>query len=353
MDRMTCMLSFVKVVECSGFSAAARRLAVTTSAVTGHVKSLEEKLGVRLLTRNTRTVKLTEVGQAYYERCAKILSELDDAEQLVADTRSEPRGVLKLNIAPSLREIIAPIIAEFTATYPDLSIQVTVTSRMVDLIEQGIDLAFRVTPSSNSSHIIRRLATYPMVVCGAPRYFAIHGHPERPADLERHNCIVLSEPQRNADWRFVGLGGETVIRVSGNLQADDSTSLRAAAVLGQGLIYVPNFVVAEELQCGRLIATLTDFTSIKLGFDAIYPDRRHLSAKVRGFIDLAAKRLRHTNSIYTDQPSSLKPEQSRLSVESSSPTNLSVVPDSAICAGAFIPSATAPNSRARNVGGLR
>jgi len=312
MDRMICMQSFVKVVECSGFSAAARRLDITTSAVTGHVKSLEEKLGVRLLTRNTRSVRVTEVGQTYYERCAKILTELDDVEQIVADTRSEPRGVLKLNIAPPIREIIAPVIAEFTATYPDLSIQVTVTSQMVDLIDQGVDLALHVTPSSHSSYIVRRLATYPLVVCGAPRYFATHGQPERPADLNRHNCIVFSEFQRNREWRFVGPCGADGIRVSGNFQADDSASLRAAAVLGQGLIYVPNFVVAEELQSGRLIATLTDLTPIELSLDAIYPDRRHLSAKVRCFIDMAAKRLVHANWNCPERRSCLKPERSRL-----------------------------------------
>ena len=348
MDRTTCMLSFVKVVECSGFSAAARRLAITTSAVTGHVKSLEEKLGVRLLTRNTRTVRLTEVGQTYYERCTKILAELDDAEQLVADTRSEPCGVLKLNVAPPVPEIIAPVIAEFAATYPSLSVQVTVTSRMIDLIDQGVDLALRVTSSLNSSYVVRRLATYPLVVCGAPRYFAIHGKPERPADLERHNCIVFSESQRNKEWRFVGPDGEHVIHVSGNFQADDSTSLRAAAVLGQGLVCVPNFVVAEELQRGRLIATLTDFTSLELSLDAIYPNRRHLSAKVRSFIDLAAKRLYHANGKCPERRCAFGPEQSRSFVEPISSTNLSAFANSPIGAGVFVPSAMALNAQATN-----
>jgi len=169
-----------------------------------------------------------------------------------------------------------------------------------------------VTPSSHSSYIVRRLATYPLVVCGAPRYFATHGQPERPADLNRHNCIVFSEFQRNREWRFVGPCGADGIRVSGNFQADDSASLRAAAVLGQGLIYVPNFVVAEELQSGRLIATLTDLTPIELSLDAIYPDRRHLSAKVRSFIDMAAKRLVHANWNCPERRSFLKPERSRL-----------------------------------------
>ena len=347
MDRMACMLSFVKVVECAGFSAAARRLAISTSVVTGHVKSLEEKLGVRLLTRNTRVVRLTEVGQTYYERCAKILAELDAAEQIVAETRSEPRGVLKLNIAPPIPEIIAPVIAEFTATYANLSVQVTVTSKMINLIDQGVDLALRVAPSANSSYIVRRLASYPLVVCGGPHYFATRGRPEHPADLERHNCIVFSELPSNTEWRFVGLGGgETEIRVSGNLQANDSTSLRAAAILGQGLIYVPAFLVAEELRCGRLIATLTDFTSTELRLDAIYPDRRHLSAKVRSFIDLAAKRLLRANWRYPEHQINLKQNHLDLSSNRVSPTNLPALPHSLIGPGIVVP--PAPNSQAGN-----
>jgi DNA-binding transcriptional LysR family regulator len=344
MDRTTCMLSFVKVVECLGFSPAARRLTISTSAVTGHVKSLEEKLGVRLLARNTRTVRPTEFGQAYYERCVKILAELEDAEQFAAELRSDPRGVLRLNFAPPMPEIIAPVIAEFAAAHPNLAVQVTVTSKMIDLIDQGIDLALRETPGSKSSYIVRRLATYPMVVCGAPSYFATHGHPECPADLERHNCIVFSESEGNREWRFMGPNGENVVPVSGNLQANDSTALRAAAVFGQGVINVPLFVVAEEFESGRLVATLTDFTS-ELGLDAIYPDRRHLCPKVRNFIDLAATRLRHSNGNGPERLIALKQNGLDRSSNRISPTHHSAPPDSPIPAGIFVPPVGVPISQ--------
>jgi DNA-binding transcriptional LysR family regulator len=295
MDRMTCMLSFVKVVESAGFSAAARRLNLSASIVTGHIKWLEEKLGARLLNRNTRNVSLTDIGHAYYERCVQILAELEDADRIAAEMQSEPRGVLKLDIAPPVAEIIAPVIAEFTATYPAASVQLMITSKMTNMVDQGVDLAIRITPEANSSHIVRRLATYPFVVCGAPQYLANHGRPERPSDLERHNCVVFYESSWNREWRFVSPDSEEVIHPVGNLEANNSTSLRAAAVLGQGLIYMPIFVVADELRSGRLVAVLQDYVPVQLSIDAIYPDRRHLSPKVRCFIDLAAKQLHHPN----------------------------------------------------------
>jgi DNA-binding transcriptional LysR family regulator len=248
-----------------------------------------------LLNRNTRNVSLTEVGNAYYERCVQILAELEDADRIAGEMQSEPRGVLKLNIAPPVAEIIAPVIAEFTATYRAATVQLEITSNMTNMVDQGIELAVRITPEANSTYIVRHLATYPFVVCGAPLYLADHGRPERPSDLERHNCIVFYESSWNREWRFVSPDKEEVIHLTGDLEANNSTSLRAAAVLGQGLIYVPIFVVADELRSGRLVAILQDYVPIQLSIDAIYPDRRHLSPKVRCFIDLAAKQLHHPN----------------------------------------------------------
>lgn len=289
------MTSFVKVADNGGFSAAARRLNLSTGVVTGHIRSLEDHLGVRLFNRNTRKVSLTDVGQAYYERCVQILAEIDDADQIAEALQSKPRGFLHLNLAPVLPMVFAPIIAEYTALYPGVAMRCTVTSRMVDLVDGGYDLAIRIIPVSDSSMIVRRLASYRYVVCGSPKYLAERGHPKSPADLANHNCITYFDSPWNTNWRFQGPDGEEVVHPVGNLQYNNSDGLLLSAMLGQGLIYAPTFMVADGLQSGRLVATLTKFETIELTVDAIYPHRRYLSAKVRAFIDLAAKNLHDTD----------------------------------------------------------
>ena len=189
MDRLTCMNSFVKVVENAGFSAAARRLNVSPSVITGHVKILEDHLGVRLLNRSTRKVSLTEVGEIYFERCQQILAEVNDADQIAEHLRSQPRGMLQLNVAPAIPLILGPVVAEYTALYPDVAVRMTSTSREVDMVEEAFDLCIR-TPISDPSLIVRHLSTYRYVLCAAPAYFARRGHPKRPADIATHNCIT-------------------------------------------------------------------------------------------------------------------------------------------------------------------
>src|SRR6266849_6453916 len=171
MDRMTSMSTFVKVVESGGFSAAARALSISPSVATTHVQALEERLGVRLLNRSTRKVSLTEVGHAYYERCLQILAEADDADQVAQALQSTPRGTLRLNTSVAIPPFLAPVIAEFTALYPDVSISMTMTDRMIDLVEDGFDLAVRNMSIPDSSLVTRRVASYRYVVCGSPDYF--------------------------------------------------------------------------------------------------------------------------------------------------------------------------------------
>jgi DNA-binding transcriptional LysR family regulator len=283
------MTTFVKVVDAGGFSAAARALNLSPSMVTNHIQSLEERLGVRLLNRSTRKVNLTEVGHAFYDRCVRIIAELDDAEQVAEALQSRPRGTLRLNTAVAIPTVIAPVIAEFVALYPEASVSIVATGRMVDLVEEGFDLAIRITPIPSSSLIIRRLASYRFVVCGAPDYFASRGMPERPADLVHHNCLNYSDAPWGAEWHFASSDNDEAVPITGNLQANNVESLRRAAVLGQGLIYVPTFLISDELKSGRLVPTLTEFPTVERSIDAIYPHRQHLSAKVRSFIDMAAK----------------------------------------------------------------
>jgi DNA-binding transcriptional LysR family regulator len=299
MDRMTSMSTFVKVVESGGFSAAARALSISPSMATTHVQALEERLGVRLLNRSTRKVSLTEVGHAYYERCLQILAEADDADQIAQALQSTPRGTLRLNTSVAIPPFLAPVIAEFTALYPEVSIALTMTDRMIDLVEDGFDLAVRSMSGPDSSLITRRVASYRFVVCGSPDYFARRGTPHAPADLAHHNCLIYSHSPWGNDWRFSGPDGEQSIAVKGNLHANSDNALRLAAVNGQGLAMAPSFLVKDEIKSGRLVPVLTEFLRAEHAINAIYPHRHHLSAKVRSFIDLLAKHF-HDDPAWAD-----------------------------------------------------
>jgi DNA-binding transcriptional LysR family regulator len=292
MDRMTSMATFVKVVESGGFSAAARSLGMSPSMVTTHVRSLEEGLAVRLLNRSTRKVSLTEAGHAYYERCLQILAEVDEAERIAQSLQSTPRGTLRLNTSVAIPPFLAPVIAEFVALYPEVSVNLTMTDRMVDLVEEGFDLAVRNMSGPDSSLIARRVATYRFVVCGSPGYLAARGVPREPADLVHHNCLVYPHSAWGNEWHFAGPDGEQSVAVSGNLQANSDNALRLAAVHGQGLALAPSFLLVDEIKSGRLVPVLTEFLQAEHAINAIYPHRRHLSAKVRSFIDLLAKHFR-------------------------------------------------------------
>ncbi|MEA2950356.1 MAG: hypothetical protein QOI40_5686 [Alphaproteobacteria bacterium] len=317
MDRMTSMTTFVKVVESGGFSAAARALDMSPSMATTHVQALEERLGVRLLNRSTRKVSLTEVGQAYYERCLQILAEMDDADQVAQALQVTPRGTLRLNTSVAIPPFIAPVIAEFAALYPDVSISMTMTDRMIDLVEEGFDLAVRNMPVPDSSLIARRVATYRFVVVGAPGYLAAHGAPKMPVDLARHNCLIYAHSAWGNSWRFAGAGGEQSIPVAGNLHANSDNALRLAAVHGQGLAMVPSFLVVDEIRTGRLMPVLTEFLQSEYAINAIYPHRHHLSAKVRSFIDLMSKRF-HDDPAWADPCRARLNAQAGLAAEASS-----------------------------------
>jgi DNA-binding transcriptional LysR family regulator len=299
MDRMTGMSTFVKVVESGGFSAAARALEMSPSMVTTHVQALEERLGVRLLNRSTRKVSLTEVGRTYYERCLQILADADDADRVAQALQSSPRGTLRLNTAVAIPPFLAPVIAEFVALYPDVTISMTMTDRMIDMVEEGFDLAVRNMSAPDSSLISRRVAAYRLVVVGAPGYLAARGTPKQPADLAQHNCLIYSHAAWGNEWRFTGPDGGQSVPVSGNLLANSDNALRLAAVHGQGLVLVPSFLVMDEIRSGRLVPVLTEFLQTEHAINAIYPHRRHLSAKVRSFIDLLAKHF-HEDPLWAD-----------------------------------------------------
>jgi DNA-binding transcriptional LysR family regulator len=307
MDRMLDMTTFVKVVDSGGFSAAARALNMSASAVTTHIQAIEDRLGVRLLNRTTRHISTTEAGQVFYESCVHILAEVDNAERAAQELQSKPRGTLRLNVDVAIPRLIAPVVAQFTMLHPDVSIVITMTGRVADLVEEGFDLAIRVIPVPDSSLIIRRLAHFSFVACGAPEYFARRGIPEQPTDLANHNCMIYSDSPWRKEWEFIAPdGGDLLVPISGNLQANSSDALRFGALHGQGLMYAPRFLVADDLKSGRLVPILTKFRTGELTIDAIYPHRRHLPAKVSSFMDLLFKHFRE-DAAWTDQPDQASP----------------------------------------------
>jgi DNA-binding transcriptional LysR family regulator len=295
MDRVSSMLSFVKVVDTGGFTSAARQLNLATSVVTTHVKSLEDRLGVRLLNRTTRSVSLTEAGRVYYERCVQILSEIEDADEAAQVLQSKPRGVLRLNTSPGIPRVIAPSIAEYNSLYPEVAIRLTATGRMLDLVEEGVDLAIWYAAAPDPSLIIRRLVQYRMAVCASPEYLAKHGRPEHPSELTKHNCLIFYDATNSKDgreWVFSGPDGDFPVRISGNLETNSPIAFRMACVHGQGILIGPTPFLMDDLKSGALVPILDKFMRQQFSIDALYPHREHLPAKVRTFIDLLAKNLR-------------------------------------------------------------
>jgi DNA-binding transcriptional LysR family regulator len=192
----------------------------------------------------------------------------------------------------SVPPLLAPVIAEFTELYPDVTLSIAMSDRMVDLVDEGFDLAIRLTPIPDSSLIVRRIGSYRLLVCAAPSYLEKRGIPRTPSDLTTHNCLSFSQSPWSSEWRFNGSNGEETIAVSGNMESNSANALRLGAVHGQGLAMMPSFLVADEIQSGRLVPLLSEFSPTEHPISAIYPHRHHLSAKVRSFLDLLTKHYR-------------------------------------------------------------
>jgi DNA-binding transcriptional LysR family regulator len=297
MDRLSCMHAFVKVVENRGFSAAARRMNVSPQAVSNLVHVLETRLGVRLLNRTTRKISLTDIGREYYDRCTQILLEVEEVDQIVNAARLTPVGRLRLNVNTSLAPVLAPVVAEFISNYPQVSIDLVATDRMVDLVEEGFDLSVRNTSMPSLSLIVRQLMSYRFLVCASPDYLRQHGTPRTPQELTDHVFLTFSPTPWGNEWTFKSPSGKQTIRVAGNLQSNNGDALRIAAVHGLGLIITPEFTVTEHLYSGRLVSILEDYPLPELYICAAYPHRRHLSAAVRSFLNLLARRCKD-NSLY-------------------------------------------------------
>jgi DNA-binding transcriptional LysR family regulator len=287
MDRLTSLTTFVRVVDSGGFSVAGRRLNMSTTMVSNHIKALEDRLGARLLNRTTRKVSLTEVGKAYYDRCTQILAELEQADEVAGALQSKPRGILRIYTAVHVVQFVAPVVAEFLKRYPEVKVDLTIGERTVDMIDEGFDLAIRLTPPPDSSLIVRSLATWRHVLCCSPGYLKQHGPPRQLSELADHNCLRHALHPNGDEWRFVDRNDAPAsVRVSGNLISNSGEILRTSAVQGVGIWLAPAFLIADDLESGRLVRILPEYREMKFAMNAVYPHRHHLSTKVRSFIDL-------------------------------------------------------------------
>ncbi len=289
MDRLTSLTAFVRVVDSGGFSAAGRKLNMSTTMVSNHVQSLEDRLGARLLHRTTRKVSLTEVGKTYYDRCTQILADLEQADDIAGASQSIPRGTLRIYTATHIVQYVAPVVAEFLAAWPEVKVDLTMGERAVDMIDEGYDVAVRLTPPPDSSLIVRSLATWRHVLCCSHGYLEAHPRPQQLSDLTQHNCI-RHELYPFDEWRFADRkGNPAAVRVSGNLVTNSGDTLRLAALQGAGIFLAAGFLVHDDLEAGRLVRLLPEYRPVEFAMNAVYPHRHHLSAKVRIFIDMLAK----------------------------------------------------------------
>lgn len=290
MDRLTSLTAFVRVVDNGGFSAAGRKLNMSTTMVSNHVQALEERLGARLLNRTTRKVSLTEVGKAYYDRCTQILADIEQADDIAGALQSTPRGTLRIYTNTHLVQFLSPVVAEFLGSYPEMKVDLVIGERNVDLIDENFDLAVRMVPPPDSSLIVRSLATWRHVLCCSHTYLERHGKPQQLADLGERNCIRHVNYPYGDEWRFTDRKGAAAsVRISGNLVSNSGETLRRATLAGIGIWLAAGFLVRDDLESGELVRLLPEYRPIEFSMNAIYPHRHHLSAKVRTFIDLLAR----------------------------------------------------------------
>ena len=286
------MTAFVRAVELGGFSTAARDMGLTPSAISKLVTRLEDRLGVRLLNRTTRKLALTPEGEAYFHRSQRILADIHEAENEVAQFRTQPKGLLRINVGTAFgMHQLTPALPEFLAAHPDLQIELTVTDRVVDLIEEGADLGIRLGTLPDSSLVARKICDVERVVCAAPAYLKKNGIPKRPDDLLRHNCLSISYSPSLRRWPFASAQGVRHVEVAGNVNANTAESLLQLALLGVGVIRLSDAIVGEAIRDGRLVPVLQDVHHAEpLPLHAVYPQGRHRSPRVAAMIDFLVKR---------------------------------------------------------------
>ena len=289
MDTIDGMRTFVAVISEGSFSAAAERLHMSPQLVSKYVGQLETRLGARLLNRSTRRLSITEAGQAYFDRCRYVLAEIDEMESAVGDSTVAARGTLRINAPMTFGTLhLSKAIAEYQRSQAEVSVDLTLDDRVVDIVSEGYDIAIRIGQMQESSLVARKLAPVRLVVCGSSGYLVDRGIPDSPEDLDVHECLRYTISSDHSRWRFND-GDETHdVRVNGRFSANNGDALRLAALTGRGLILQPTFIVGDDIRDGRLQIVLDNYEVEPMSVYAVYAHRQYLSGKVRTFVDFLA-----------------------------------------------------------------
>jgi len=287
MDRLRAFEVFVTVVARGGFARAADVLGTSPANVTRYVNELEAHLGTRLLNRTSRTLSLTEGGETLYARCKSILDDVAETEGLVSSASVEPRGRLRINVPVSFGILhLAPLWPAFMQKYPGIELDVGLIDRVVDIVDEGYDIAIRISRAGSTNHAARKLATSQNVLCASPAYLARYGAPATPADLLAHRCIGYTYAATGDEWQITDRRGKVhPVKVDCQMHTNNGDTARAAALAGQGVIWQPTFLIGGDLRAGTLVRVLPDYRLPEIDILALYPSRRHVSARVRVMID--------------------------------------------------------------------
>jgi DNA-binding transcriptional LysR family regulator len=286
MDKFQEMSTFVAVVDAGSFVRAADAQGMSKPAVSRHVGDLEARLGVRLLQRTTRRLSLTDEGQIFYDRCKNVLMTVDEAETEIASRSREASGILRINAPLDFGvRYLAPLWGRFRQRHPKLTIEITLSDRLVDLVEEGYDMAVRISVLPDSGLVSRRIATTRLVLCASPAYLATHGEPQTLADFARHDIIAYSQLSTGFEWFFDGPAGRVSVLTQPSISANNGETCRAAALNHQGIILQPSFLVGDDLKSGALVELMPQFRSKEVGVFTVYPSRRHVAPKVSRMVE--------------------------------------------------------------------
>ncbi|WP_457301564.1 LysR family transcriptional regulator [Phyllobacterium sp. P5_D12] len=291
MDTLTRMRAFIDVVEAEGFSAAARKIGRSKALLSKYVRELEDELGALLLNRTTRQFSLTEAGHTYYQRASEILREVESLQETVRESSSDIKGRIKISASRSFADAdIGQCLIDFCAEQPDIILDVRLDDRFVDLVEEGFDLAIRITRMQDSSLIAKRLAPFRVIACGTRELIERVGKPERPEQLSSLPCIVDTNNRSRNTWQFQKENGPSIsVQLSGPMEINSPLATRRAALAGLGFALLPDFIAQPDIESGRLVAVLEEFVMHDAGIYAVYPHRRYLPAKVRVLVDYLTK----------------------------------------------------------------
>lgn len=303
MDTLTRMQAFVEVVDAEGFSAAARKLGRSKALMSKYLRELEDELGILLINRTTRQFSLTEAGQIYYHAANEILSRVTEAHDAVREAGSGLKGRLRISAPRSLTDLeIGLPIVEFAAEYPEITLDVNLDDRIVDMVEDGFDVAIRVSRLADSTLIARKLADFSLVLCASPQFIDTHGRPETPTEISRFPVIIDTNGRSRNNWLFHDKEGrEFTVPVNALMEVNSPEVAKRAALAGLGLTISPSFSVAKEVREGRLISMLDEWLPRGSGVYAVYPHRRHVPGKVRVFVDFMAQWFRQNGSVLSHE----------------------------------------------------